>query len=532
MHGTCRSSPARHHGEIAAADADAARCSVAARCCLGALVPLPPAWYLPLFTLLAITVRLLLPSPVPRCSVAARCCVGALVPLPRAWCRPPFTLLAIVLCCYRRHQSRAARWRPVFLLGRARADHDVHAACRPRPACRRGKLAATFAGATLLGCGSLLRWRAGTVASCMVPGRPSHCSPSCCAAAGVADAVLPGGARRFCLSALVLIATCMLHAALAPLAITASLLPPWPMPLCSVAARHCAGTPVPIALCVLVPAALPPLAIVASLRSLTLMPCCPVEAGGVLGRAHADHHVHAACPRLSCHHGEIAAAMVGAAMLNGGPLPCGHAHAVRLVQGAGRPSPAWHCGELPAAVAVACCPVAAGGFWACMLPAALAPLAFTGSLLPWPVLCCTLAACCCVGALVPIASCIGPAACELSAAVAGATRHGGGSLLWGRAGTDASCVGPAALHPARHHGDIAGAVADAALLGGGLLLCGCASAYCLVHGAGRPHCAIVLCCCRRCRCRTARLRPAVAWRARADHSVHATCHPHPTCHHG
>ena len=102
----------------------------------------------------------------------------------------------------------------------------------------------------------------------------------------------------------------------------------------------------------------------------------------------------------------------------------------------------------------------------------------------------------------------------------------------GRAGTDASCVGPAALHPARHHGDIAGAVADAALLGGGLLLCGCASAYCLVHGAGRPHCAIVLCCCRRCRCRTARLRPAVAWRARADHSVHATCHPHPTCHHG
>ena len=187
-------------------------------------------------------------------------------------------------------------------------------------------------------------------------------------------------------------------------------------------------------------------------------------------------------------------------------------------------------------------------------------------LLPWLVPRCSVAARRCVGALVPMprASYLPPftqlaIAAGLTAAVADATRHGGGSLLRGRAGADVSCMGPAALHPASHHNELAAAVAGAAL-GGGSPLCGRAGAVhlvhgacrlppclptrracccrgrchaalrCLVHGAGRPSPCLPSqwACCRRGRCRAARWRLAAVWARWCRCLVHLTCRPSPS----
>ena len=198
-------------------------------------------------------------------------------------------------------------------------------------------------------------------------------------------------------------------------AITVSLLPPWPVPRCSVAARRCVGALVPMPR-----ASYPPPS-----PSLPLLRACTAVAG-------ATRH-------------------------SGGPLLRGRAGAARLVHGAGRSSPCLPSQWLAAAVAGA--PLLGGGSMlrgrasadaSYILPAALHPACHCCELAPLsPVPQGTAAARCCAGALVPFAWCMMPAvlhpACHrsgLAAAVAGAPLLGGGSLLCGGASADASCILP------------------------------------------------------------------------------------------
>ena len=255
----------------------------------------------------------------------------------------------------------------------------------PCPAYHRGKLAAAVADTTLLGGGQRLLWR------------------------GCAAGLVRGAGRP------------------AMPTITESLLPPSPMPNCSVAASGCLGVAALLASCV-APSIIALLAIAASVRPPSPMPQSSIAASGCAGVAALLALCGACRSFLACHRNGLAAAVADAALLGGGQRLLWRGCAARLVRGAGCPCPACHRGGLAAAVADAAllrCGQRLLGVAALLVSCDALPvltlLAITAYLLP-PSLVphCSMAARSRVGVAALLASCVARAVLALPAIAASA----------------------------------------------------------------------------------------------------------------